>query len=577
MTDEQRERQRALKRETAARLADIWASPPQELERVLDTDTRLADYCGGVVEHPDEHNLYELLGVLRFFEFADRYRWDSKAVRKFAKFYESLKFNGINGRQRYTLTPVQYYQFANIFGWRDADGRRLTRSVYIFVPRKFSKTTSAAALAVYDMLFGDSNAQAYVAANSYQQAKICFDEIRAIMMGIDPSGRVFRVNREQISYNLAGHSAFIRCLSGNAKTQDGLNASLVIMDEYAQARDTATKSGADLKNTLTSSMGARREPLTVVITTASDVLDGAFAKELDGAKAVLRGELINDSLFASLFMPDVDDREDDPATWRKVQPHLGITVQPDFYRHEWEQAQLSADNMMVYRTKLLNIFAQSERERWIDDKLIAKISQPLDVDDFGGLAAYLAIDLSRCDDLTAVTTAILDREHGRLYYINDYFFPAGALSGHPDRALFAEWGERGAIHLTDGDIIDYRDIVEHINRTAQVMPVHGIAYDAWGSVDLGNYLRTQGMGDILFAVPQSYGYFTAPLRSFERWAKEGRVVLADNPITRWCFGNCVLDTDSQGQQKPYKAAHNLKIDGVITILMATRQILYIST
>lgn len=577
MTDEQRERQRALKRDTSSRLADVWASPSAGLERVLETDARLADYCGGVVEHPDEHNLYELLGVLRFFGFAGRYRWDGKAVRKFAKFYESLKFNGQAGRQRYRLTPVQYFQFANIFGWRDADGRRLTRSVYIFVPRKFSKTTSAAALAVWDMLFGDSNAQAYVAANSYQQAKICFDEIRAIMMGIDPSGRVFRVNREQITYNLAGHSAFIRCLSGNAKTQDGLNASLVIMDEYAQARDTATKSGADLKNTLTSSMGARREPLTVIITTASDVLDGAFAKELDGAKAVLRGEIINDSLFASIFEPDVDDIESDPRTWAKVQPHLGITVQPDFYRHEWEQAQLSAENMMVFRTKLLNIFARSERERWMDDRLIAKLSQPVGIGEFPGLAAYLAIDLSRCDDLTAVTTAMLDRERGRLYYKNDYFFPRGALEGHPDRALFSEWGERGALHLTDGDIIDYRDIVEHINRTAQIAPVHGIAYDAWGSVDLGNYLRTQGMGDILFAVPQSYGYFTAPLRSFERWAKEGRVVLDDNPITRWCFGNCVLDTDSQGQQKPYKAAQNLKIDGVITILMATRQILYISS
>lgn len=45
------------------------------------------------------------------------------------------------------------------------DGRRLIRTAYLFVPRKFSKTTSCAALAVYDMLFGDNNAQAYVGAN----------------------------------------------------------------------------------------------------------------------------------------------------------------------------------------------------------------------------------------------------------------------------------------------------------------------------------------------------------------------------------------------------------------------------
>ena len=92
-------------------------------------------------------------------------------------------------------------------------------------------------------------------------------------------------------------------------------ASLVIMDEYAQARNTAGKNGADLKNVLTTSMGPRREPLTIIITTASDVVDGPFAHELDGVMAVLRGEAESDTMFASIFMPDVDDAEDSPETW----------------------------------------------------------------------------------------------------------------------------------------------------------------------------------------------------------------------------------------------------------------------
>ena len=48
-------------------------------------------------------------------------------------------------------------------------------------------------------------------------------------------------------------------------------------------------------------------------------------------KAILRGEIENDSIFAHIFEPDVDDEEGDPATWRKVQPHMGITVYEDFY------------------------------------------------------------------------------------------------------------------------------------------------------------------------------------------------------------------------------------------------------
>lgn len=79
-------------------------------------------------------------------------------------------FPGKTGQQRYRLTPVQYFQFASIFAfWQD--GRRVVREVVLCVPRKFSKTTSTASLAIYDLLYGDNNAESYTAANSNDQAK----------------------------------------------------------------------------------------------------------------------------------------------------------------------------------------------------------------------------------------------------------------------------------------------------------------------------------------------------------------------------------------------------------------------
>lgn len=75
------------------------------------------------------------------------------------------------------------------------------------------------------------------------------------MFDIDPKEKHFRVNREKITFKDRGRDSLIQCLTANAKTKDGLFASLVIMDEYAQARNTAGKNGADLKNVLTTSMG----------------------------------------------------------------------------------------------------------------------------------------------------------------------------------------------------------------------------------------------------------------------------------------------------------------------------------
>lgn len=70
---------------------------------------------------------------------------------------------------------------------------------------------------------------------------------------------------------------------------------------------------------------------------------------LQGYKGVLLGEFDDDSVFAHLFEPDVDDPEDSEETWRKVQPHMGVTVGMDFYRQEYKNARRNgADAMLAF-------------------------------------------------------------------------------------------------------------------------------------------------------------------------------------------------------------------------------------
>ena len=571
MTEEEKNKERQFKADRVARLQALRPSLPDRYRRALsDTDPRIGQYVFENIDRPERHNLYEVLAVERFLRMLDKYDWNAKRVRRFFKFYETLRFNGATGRQRYKLTPVQAFQFANIFGFSDGKGRRLTRTAYIFVPRKFSKTTSAASLAVYDLLFGDNNAQAYVGANSYEQAKICFDEIRAIMRDIDPGEKHFRVNREKITFKDRGRDSLIRCLTANAKTQDGLHASLVIMDEYAQARNTAGKNGADLKNVLTSSMGPRREPLTVIITTASDVTDGPFAHELEGVKKVLRGEAENDTVFAALFMPDVDDEESDPATWRKVQPHLGITVQPDFYEKEWADAQLSAENMLTFRTKMLNIFAINEEKAWFSYEKARELAGDFDIDAVGGHPdCAVAFDLSVHDDFSAVTYTLYSSASKRFYSHTDYYFPQGALKGHPNEQLYRLWHEAGHLKLCPGGKIDVKRIAEDILARSKRLRIIRIGYDPYKSQELVNILSTVGARNVLTPYSQTHGSFNLPVESFEMLAYDTppRITLNDNPINTYCLANCVIDEDRLENKKPLKISQYRKIDGTITLLM----------
>ncbi len=571
MTEEEKGRLRSIKAEAVAELqAHLGDCQKRHRQALVGTDKRIGDYVSGVVGNPDGHNLYEILGVRRFLRFLDKYDWKPARVRNFFAFYEALRFSGMQGRSRYKLTPVQAFQFANIFGFARDDGRRLIRTAYLFVPRKFSKTTSCAALAVYDMLYGDNNAQAYVGANSYDQAKICFDEIRNIMNDIDPRGRHFRVNREKITFLDHGRDSLIQCLTANAKTKDGLFASLVIMDEYAQARNTAGKNGADLKNVLTTSMGPRRNPLTVVITTASDVVDGPFAHELEGVLKVLRGEAESDTMFASVFMPDVDDVESDPKTWAKVQPHLGITVQADYYENEWQSAQLSAENMLAFRTKLLNVFSVNEEKTWFTHEKAMELLGDFDIDRVSGHPdCAVAFDLSVHDDFSAVTYTLYSSGDRKFYAHTDYYFPEGALKGHPNEQLYRLWHEKGFLNFCRGQKIDVAQITEDILKRSKVVNIVRIGYDAYKAQELTSILKSVGGRNVLTPYSQTYGSFNLPVESFEMlaWDEPPKIVLNRNPINAFCLENCVIDTDNLDNKKPLKLSQYRKIDGTITLLM----------
>lgn len=535
--------------------------------KLKNIDPRLEEYIAEVVHNPDAHNLFEVLAVVRFFSFLDKYEFRAKAVQRFIKLYEVLKFSGLNGRQSYKLTPVQVFQFANIKGFYMESGRRLIREVLLFVPRKFAKTTSVASLAVDELLLGDANAEVYTAANSYYQAQICFKEIKAILRGLDPGLKMFKLNREKIEIigNL-DRSSSVQCLSSSADKLDGLNASLVILDEYSQA------DSAELKNVLTSSMGARLDPLVVTITTASDKSESPFVEMLENYKRVLLGELESDRIFAHLFMPDVGDDEGDPKVWKKVQPHLGVTVQPDFYANEWQKALISNEDMKTFRTKLLNIFVPSNTEPWLTGEEMKAHTLKIDIDKIGKrVSTMVAVDLSVKDDFSAVTYGLYFSDRKKFHFHTDYYFPEECLKGHRNEELYRKWASEGHLKLTKGNVIDYAQIAGDIIARNKNLLILQIGYDSYKSLDFVNLMSASGAAKVMQPIKQTYASFTSPVESWEYATRKFALTIDPNPINLFCFDNAVLDEDKLENKKPVKRSRHLKIDGVITMLMSLKE------
>lgn len=559
MTDDERQRERECKADVSARLTALDLKP----YRLGTIDARLSKYAHELCAHTERHNLYELLSLERFLDMLGRYTFRLDRVQQFIEFYELLKFSGTNGRQRYAMTPVQVFQFANIIGFY-ADGvHRLFHDVLLFVPRKFSKTTEVASLAVYDLLFGDTNSQCYTTANTYQQAKICFDEIRGVLRGLDPGLSHFKLNRELVSWKDSKRESFVRCLSSSADKLDGLNASVVINDEYAQA------DSDELYNVLTTSMGMRENPLVVTITTASSKQDAPFVSMLEHARRVLRGEEVDDRLFAHLFMPDVDDREDDPATWHKVQPHIGITVKEGWYEEMWRKAQISAGNMRDFRTKLLNVFDTETGKTWITGQQVRDHTRTLNAGSLGYRPdCEVAVDLSVRDDFSAVSYYLYLKNEQSAHIITDYYLPSATLKTHPNRELYAKWVKDGWLKVCGEETIDYAMIAQDIWGFGSKVRILGIGYDPNRAQTFQNTLLSMGAKQYMKEYKQTNYYFTRAVEATEELLFNDKLTFDGNPINAYCYDNAVLDIDRMENKKPVKRSANLKIDGCITATMA---------
>ncbi|SCH15661.1 terminase large subunit [uncultured Bacteroides sp.] len=539
----------------------LYEIPTEQLDNI---DNRITQYVIDNLTNYDGHNKYEILAVLRFLDFLQREDLVLKKneVKKFFTFYETLKFPSNKGMQSFKLTPNQCFIFANILGfYYKESGYRVCRDALLFCPRKWSKTTSVASLAIFDCLFGDADAQAYVASNSFAQSKICFDIIRNSLKALDPKLSHFRLNREIIYNLMANRTSFIRCLSTSADRLDGLNASVIINDEFAQA------DSADLKNVLTSSMGVRKNPLTVTITTASSKLESPFVAMLENYKKILEGEIDNDRVFSIIFQPDEEDDISDIKTWHKVQPHLGITVNEEFYRTEYQKALMSADDMMEFKTKLLNVFTKNTTEIWINKNIIEKNTEHFN---FSMLKSrpqcMVSVDLSVKDDFSCVCYALYDSINKRFVFKNQYYIPKLTAENHPNRAMYQELIRNGYLIVCGSEVIDYKQIASDIISNSKYLNILQIGYDAYKSKEFINIIKAAG---IRCATPysQTYSNFTSPVESFELAVYEGRLKFDDNPLNAYCISNVMIDEDKMQNKKPIKRNRNDKIDGAICILM----------
>ena len=485
----------------------------------------------------------------------DVYFDDVKAL-KAIKFISHLKhFTGKHDNTRFYLEGWQVFIIANIFGWFNS-GTRLRRfnNAYIEIARKNGKTALSAAVSLYCLIGeGEANAEVVLAANSREQAKICFSAVSKFSKKLDPKEKYIRPYRNEVFYG----NNVVKVVSSDASKLDGLNCSCVILDEYHAAKT------SNVYDVLKSSQGMREQPLFIIITTAGFDKSGPCFSLRQTAKDILEGLKRDDSQFIAIYSLDEGDDYTKEKNWIKSNPNLDITINKSFIKDEIIKAKNNISLETGVKTKSLNMWCDT-LTTWISDKYIYRAFNKIDLSDLDeNQEIVVGVDLSSNSDITAVSYMFM--KNGKYNFKTMYYLPEDSLNSVNDKEYYKIQYKKGNLNITPGNVVDYNYILKDILEVNKDHFITKIVYDTWNSTQFAisateNYLNLEPYS-------QTIANFNKPTKEFERLLLLNQIVLDENDVTRWMLSNVYLRSDSNGNVKPDKSKRDKKIDGVIAMLM----------
>ena len=124
-----------------------------------------------------------------------------------------------------------------------------------------------------------------------------------------------------------------RVLSADAYTKHGLNASGVVVDEVHAQKN------RELIDVLTTSVGSRRQPIEVFITTAGYDRQSICYELHDYALRVINGIIEDPAFLAVIYAASEEDDWTDERVWALCNPGLGHSLKLDYLRGECEKAR----------------------------------------------------------------------------------------------------------------------------------------------------------------------------------------------------------------------------------------------
>jgi phage terminase large subunit-like protein len=469
--------------------------------------------------------------------------------------------------QRIEPAPIQVFVFGNIYGWVHKEtGLRRFKKAYWQVARKNAKSQSLACVGSYEAFaFGESMAEVYIGATKTEQSKIVWNEIKAQIQGCD-----FLKGKYKIAYGKIEHlksGSFIAALSKDAgKTGDGLNVQCGIIDEYH------AHSTSEIYDVLVSGMGARPQPLMMIITTAGfELQHPCYSVEYQYVSKILDPDnpIENDEYFVMINELDKDDDIKDERNWEKANPILCSYEEGIAYlRGELKAALDVPEKMRNFLTKNMNVWVNMRENGYMDMSKWAACGQDFDLSIVEGLECTVGVDLSAKIDLTSVGFEF--KKDGKYIVLSHSFMPEDTLDRkrRMDKVPYDLWVQQGWITTTPGAVVDYNFIKSYIKQFEQQynVKIREICADPWNATQFMQDMEAEGY--TVVEIRQGIQTLGGATKDFREQVYQGNVIHNNNPVLTWALSNAVTRQDANENIMLDKSKSTERIDPIAAVINA---------
>ncbi|MDK9870480.1 MAG: phage terminase family protein [Staphylococcus equorum] len=505
------------------------------------------------------------------------YHFDYERANNVIDFFGELP--DPKSRKLLTLAGYQTFIVGSLMGWRDSEDNRRYTKAYVSMARKNGKTLTIAGLALYDLLYGDEpRAERLIGltANNRDQASIAYKMVKSQLEAVNSRSQYTKKNTKitdsrKIINNLIDGSE-IRATSSDAGSQEGEQYSLGIIDEYHIAKSN------DMLQSISRGQVLLKSPLLIIISTAGEDLNVPMYEEYQYITRLLNREVKNDNYFVYCAEQDSEDEIHDPSTWIKSNPLLEVESIAEVLRENINddvQEGIDKNDLNSILVKNMNLWRQSSKDTYIqmNDWQAGYMEDELDIK---GKDVYIGVDLSRSEDLTALT--FIYPLEDKKYYVDAHVFVGfknsiqeKAKRDKIDYEKLVRTDKASLTHAESG-IIDPEQVVNWLIDFIDdnELNVKAICYDPWESSYFVTKMEKE-TGHPLIQVAQDYKSLGPVLKQFRLDVFEKRVVHNNNPNLNLAIGNAITKTDNNNMMILDKKINRQKIDALVSLVTGYSQ------